>query len=57
MRDFTANRRLLILAALALVVGSGGAGAAWVLPRLINLATNLAYFGVLSTATVSVADT
>ena len=43
--DFTADRRLLMLAAMALVVGSGGAGAAWLLIRLITLATNLVWFG------------
>jgi CIC family chloride channel protein len=43
--DFTADRRLLMLAAMALVVGSGGAGAAWVLIRLITLTTNLVWFG------------
>jgi chloride channel protein, CIC family len=46
----------LILAALAIVVGSAGAGAAWVLSRLINLVTNLAYFGTLSAAPSNVAD-
>ncbi|WP_029908475.1 chloride channel protein [Caulobacter sp. UNC358MFTsu5.1] len=45
--DFTADRRLLMLAAMALVVGSGGAGAAWVLIRLITLTTNLVWFGRL----------
>src|SRR5215469_2422570 len=45
LRDFTADRRLLILMAMALVVGSGGAFAAWALSHLINLATNLAYHG------------
>src|SRR5690348_6181472 len=43
--DFTADRRLLMLAAMAVVVGSGGAGAAWVLIRLITLTTNLVWFG------------
>ena len=56
LRDFTADRRVLILAALAIVVGSAGAGAAWVLSRLINLVTNLAYFGTLSAAPSNVAD-
>ncbi|MGH8208113.1 MAG: chloride channel protein, partial [Steroidobacteraceae bacterium] len=56
LRDFTADRRVLILAALAIVVGSAGAGAAWVLLRLINLVTNLAYFGTLSAAPVTIAD-
>ena len=50
LRDFSSDRRLLILAAMALVVGTGGAAAAWVLSRLINLVTNLAYFGHWSAA-------
>jgi len=54
LRDFSADRRLLILAAMALIVGSAGAGAAWALTRLIALATNLAYYGRLSAAPVSI---
>jgi len=56
LRDFTADRRLIVLAAMALVVGTGGALAAWVLFRLIALVTNLAWFGTFSTATSSIAD-
>jgi H+/Cl- antiporter ClcA/CBS domain-containing protein len=55
LRDFTADRRLLILAAMALVIGTAGAGAAWALTRLIAICTNLAYYGRLSAATVSIA--
>jgi chloride channel protein, CIC family len=51
LRDFTADRRLLALSAMAIVTGSFGAGAAWVLLKLIALVTNLAYFHVYSTAT------
>ena len=51
LRDFTADRRLLVLSAMAIVTGSFGAGAAWVLLKLIALVTNLAYFHVYSTAT------
>jgi CIC family chloride channel protein len=51
LRDFTADRRLLVLSAMALATGSFGAGAAWVLLKLIALVTNLAYFHVYSTAT------
>jgi chloride channel protein, CIC family len=50
LRDFSADRRLLVLSAMALVTGSCGAGSAWVLLKLIALVTNLAYFQVLSTA-------
>jgi chloride channel protein, CIC family len=42
--DFNADWRLVMLAAMALVVGCAGAGAAWVLIRLIALVTNLAYY-------------
>jgi chloride channel protein, CIC family len=51
LRDFTADRRLLVLSAMAIFTGSFGAGAAWVLLKLIALVTNLAYFHVYSTAT------
>jgi H+/Cl- antiporter ClcA len=51
LRDFTADRRLLVLSAMALATGSFGAGAAWVLLKLIALVTNFAYFHVYSTAT------
>ncbi len=51
LRDFTADRRLLVLSAMAVVTGSFGAGAAWVLLKLIALVTNLAYFHAYSTAT------
>ncbi len=52
LRDFTADRRLLVLSAMALATGSFGAGAAWVLLKLIALVTNIAYFHVLSATTV-----
>ncbi len=51
LRDFTADRRLLVLSAMAIVTGSFGAGSAWVLLKLIALVTNFAYFHVYSTAT------
>jgi chloride channel protein, CIC family len=51
LRDFTADRRLLVLSAMAIVTGSFGAGAAWVLLKLIAIVTNFAYFHVWSTAT------
>ena len=47
---------MLILAALAIVVGTGGALAAWVLSRLISLVTNLAWFGTFSAESRNVAD-
>ena len=49
LRDFTADWRLLLLAAMASLVGVLGSAAAFVLLRLIGLATNLAYYGQVST--------
>ena len=46
----------MILASLALIVGTFGALAAWALLHLINFVTNLAYFGRFSAAPVSIAD-
>ena len=51
LRDFTADRRLLLLCAMALVTGCLGAWAAWVLLKLIALVTNIAYYHVISTTT------
>ncbi len=56
LRDFSADRRLVILVAMAPVVGTAGAGAAWVLSRLIELVTNLAYFGRFDTAHVVIGE-
>ena len=39
LRDFSTDRRLLILAVMALAIGSAGAGAAWALTRLIDTYT------------------
>ena len=43
-RDFSADRRLLLLAALALPIGALGTVAAWALLGLIHLFTNLFFF-------------
>ncbi|MGH7094305.1 MAG: chloride channel protein, partial [Stellaceae bacterium] len=55
LRDFTTDRRLLLLAAMALIVGTAGAVAAWALLHLIYLVTNLAYYGKWNTHQVSIA--
>ena len=55
LRDFTADRSLLKLTAMAVVVGTAGAFSAWVLLRLIALITNLVYFQRVSAETVSFA--
>ena len=46
--DFTATPRMLRIAAMAAIVGAIGAGVAWVLVRLIESITALAYFHTLS---------
>ena len=55
LADFKADRRLLLLLAMALVVGTGGAFAAWFLIKLIALVTNLVWFGRLDAASTSLA--
>ena len=47
---------MLILAAAALVIGTGGAFGAWLLLRLIALATNLFWFARLSAAPAEIVD-
>lgn len=48
LADHSVDRRMIMLAAMALVVGTGGAFGAWILVKLIALATNLFWFGRLS---------
>ena len=54
--DFNADRRLLLLVGMALIVGVGGTAAAWVLIKLIALVTNVVWFGRFDTGEVSMAD-
>jgi len=56
LADFTADRRLLVLVGMALVVGTGGAFAAWVLIRLIALVSNLVWFGQVDAVPRSLAQ-
>lgn len=53
LADFTADPRVLMLAAMALIIGTGGALAAWLLLKLIALATNAIWFGKLDVVTRS----
>lgn len=53
--DFKADPRLLMLAGMALVVGSGGAFGAWALVKLIALVTNLVWFGRIDAQSISLA--
>jgi hypothetical protein len=55
LADFSADRRVLMLAAMALVVGTGGALAASVLVKLIALVTNLVWSGRLATLPAAMA--
>jgi H+/Cl- antiporter ClcA len=55
-RDFSANWRLLLLAIMAIAVGTFGAGAAWLLQHLINMVTNIAYFGRLAAGPVVISS-
>jgi H+/Cl- antiporter ClcA/CBS domain-containing protein len=55
LADFKADRRLLMLAAMAVVVGTGGVASAWVLIKLINLVTNVVWFGRFDVASGTLA--
>ena len=48
--DFTTDRRVLLLMAIAVVVGSAVVGSAWILLKLIALCTNVAFYGRLTFA-------
>src|SRR6478752_4705986 len=53
--DFTTDRRVLVLLAMSLVIGTGGTVAAWFLIQLIALVTNLAWFGRFDVTPTSLA--
>jgi chloride channel protein, CIC family len=46
--DFSLRSRVLLIIAWALPIGAAGAGAAWVLLRLISLITNLLFYQRIS---------
>jgi chloride channel protein, CIC family len=48
LADYSADYRMLILAAMATVAGTGGAFGAWVLLKLIAIATNILWYGSMS---------
>ncbi len=56
LADHSADKRMLLLAALALIVGAGGALGAWALLKLIALATNIFWFGRLSADRAAITD-
>jgi len=53
LRDHTADKRMVMLTAAALVVGGAGTGGAWLLLKLIALATTLFWKGQLATTSVT----
>src|SRR3569623_1546249 len=53
--DYSADHRMLILAAMATVAGTGGAFSAWALLKLIALATNLMWYASASFHHVAIA--
>lgn len=53
--DFSADRRVLALAALAAITGTAATATAWILLTLIGLVTNLAWYGRFDTALTSLA--
>jgi H+/Cl- antiporter ClcA len=57
LRDFTTDARVLVIAAIAVVVATAGVGAGILLMKLIKLATNVAYFGQFTDADLRLEDT
>ncbi|WP_126176556.1 chloride channel protein [Tsuneonella rigui] len=56
LADHSADWRMLMLAGMALVVGTGGALGAWLLVRMIALSTNLFWYGRLSADPSTITD-
>ncbi len=54
--DYSADYRMLLLAAMATVAGTGGAFSAWALMKLISFATNVFWYGNFSFAPAVIAD-
>jgi H+/Cl- antiporter ClcA/CBS domain-containing protein len=52
-RDFNPEARLMMMAAIAALIGAASTGTAWLLLRAIRLFTNLFFFQTLSVADVS----
>ena len=48
LSDFTTEPRVLLIAAMGLVAGTGGVAAGWILLHLIGFVTRFAYFGHLT---------
>lgn len=57
LADFTTDRRVLVVAGIAVVVATAGVAAGVLLLHLIRLVTNIAYFGQFSLADLKLAHT
>ena len=55
LSDYSADYRMLVLVAMAVVAGTGGAVSAWALLKLIAFATNVFWYGNFSFAAVDIA--
>ena len=55
LADYSADSRMLLLAAMAVVAGTGGAFSAWALLKLIALATNVLWSGNFAFAPATIA--
>ncbi|MBV8522475.1 MAG: chloride channel protein [Acetobacteraceae bacterium] len=55
--DFTTDPRVLVISAIAVVVGTGGVIAGLILLWLIRLVTNVAYFGAFTLADLKLGQT
>ena len=55
LADYSADYRMLLLAAMAIVAGTGGAVSAWALLKLIAFATNVLWYGSFSFAPAAIA--
>jgi len=56
LADYSADYRMLLLAAMAVVAGTGGAFSAWALLKLIAFATNVLWYGSFSFAPAVIAE-
>lgn len=56
LADHSVDFRMPILAGMAVIVGTGGAVGAWLLVKLIAIATNLFWFGRFAADDVSIVD-
>jgi len=56
LADYSADYRMLLLAAMAIVAGTGGAFSAWALLKLIAFATNVLWYGSFSFTPAVIAE-